>query len=219
MASALDICNLALAHLGDSANVSSIDPPEGSAQAEHCARFYPVARDSLLEMHNWSFATRRVQLALLAEDIDTAWSYAYAAPNGMVKPIAVLLDGSTNDADAQPYITETLSTGLVIIYTNAENAVLRYVARVTDTTKFTPLFVDALSWLLASYLAGPIIKGDSGVQAGRACFQTFTGQYQRAAGSDANLQNVRKNHVPDSIKARGGCYVPDRCMADGRVNG
>jgi hypothetical protein len=206
VASALDICNLALSHLGDSANVSSIDPPEGSAQAEHCARFYPVARDSLLEMHNWSFATRRTQPALLAEDVDTAWSYAYAAPSGMVKPIAVVCPGALDDADGQPYTTETLSTGLVVIYTNVENAVLRYVARVTDTTKYTPLFVDALSWLLASYLAGPIIKGDSGVQAGRACFQTFTGQYQRAAGSDANMQKSSANFVPSAIAARDCAY-------------
>lgn len=207
MASALDICNLALSHLGDSANVSSIDPPEGSAQAEHCARFYPIARDSLLEMHNWSFASRRAQLALLAEDIDTAWSYAYAAPAGMVKPVAVVQPGALDTANSEEYTVESLASGLVVIYTNTENAVLRYTARVTDTTKYTPLFVDALSWLLASYLAGPIIKGDSGVQAGRACFQTFTGQYQRAAGSDANMQKTTSAYTPASIAARDGtCY-------------
>ena len=65
MASEVDICNLALAHLGDSATVASINPPEGSAQAEMCQRFYPIARDSLLEMHNWGFATRRKALAQL----------------------------------------------------------------------------------------------------------------------------------------------------------
>ena len=46
MASVADICNMALGHLGDSATVASIDPPEGSAQAEHCARFYPMVRDA-----------------------------------------------------------------------------------------------------------------------------------------------------------------------------
>lgn len=62
MPSAVTICNLALAHLGDSATVSSIDPPEGSAQAEHCARFYPVALGLLLEAHPWNFATKRSRL-------------------------------------------------------------------------------------------------------------------------------------------------------------
>lgn len=63
MASAVDICNLALARLGDSATVASIDPPEGSAQSEHCARFYPLARRQIFEAHNWSFLIRREKLA------------------------------------------------------------------------------------------------------------------------------------------------------------
>ena len=60
MSSEIDICNLALARLGDDATVASIDPPEGSAQAEQCARFYSIARDTMLEMHDWRFATKRV---------------------------------------------------------------------------------------------------------------------------------------------------------------
>ena len=63
MASDVDICNLALSFLGDDANVSSISPPEGSQQSEHCARFYPIARDGLLQMHNWNWASRRVALS------------------------------------------------------------------------------------------------------------------------------------------------------------
>ena len=204
MASAVDICNLALAHLGDRANLSSL--------AEHCTRFYPVARDSLLEMHAWNFATRRAQLALLAEDIDTAWTYAYAAPTAVLTYAAVLAEGA-KDEDGQPFVVETLSTGLAVVYTDVENAVLLYVARVTDTTKFSPLFVDALSWLLASYLAGPVIKGDSGVAAGDKCFKTFQGQFARAAGSDANQRRASSDYVPASIAARGGIPL----LADGRI--
>ena len=37
MATEVDICNLALAHLGDNATIASLKPPEGSAQAEHAA--------------------------------------------------------------------------------------------------------------------------------------------------------------------------------------
>ena len=68
MASAVDICNLALARLGDSATVASIDPPEGSAQSEHCARFYPLARRQIFEAHNWSFLIRREKLAPLHQE-------------------------------------------------------------------------------------------------------------------------------------------------------
>ena len=34
MVSKTDICNLALSHFGQAADISSIDPPDGSAEAE-----------------------------------------------------------------------------------------------------------------------------------------------------------------------------------------
>ena len=48
MSSVVDICNIALSRLGDRATVTSIDPPEGSAQADHCRRFYPIALKTIL---------------------------------------------------------------------------------------------------------------------------------------------------------------------------
>ena len=89
MSSVVDLCNLALSRLGDSATVASIDPPEGSSQAEHCSRFYPIARDSLLEMHDWKFATRRAPLSELTVD-SFNWAHAYAEPNGALRIISVL---------------------------------------------------------------------------------------------------------------------------------
>lgn len=201
MASEVDICNLALARLGDNATVASIDPPEGSAQAEHCARFYPVARDSLLEMHAWKFATRRVLLAQLTTDTWN-WSFAYAEPTGVLKLLAVLPASASSDADTQEYEAETDGNGTPIILTDLEGASLRYVAHVTDTTVFSPLFVDALAWLLASYLAGPVLKGDAGAAMAKACLQSFMLALSNAKTSDANQRKVRPEHKPDWIAGR-----------------
>lgn len=200
MASEVDICNLALARLGDNATVASIDPPEGSAQAEHCARFYAVARDSLLEMHAWKFATRRVLLAkLTVESWD--WSFAYAEPAGALKLLGVLSATASND-DETLYEAESAANGAAIILTNQEGASLRFVARVTDTTKFSPLFVDALAWLLASYLAGPVLKGDAGAAMAKACLQSFMLAFSNARVSDANQRKVRPEHTPAWIAGR-----------------
>lgn len=201
MVSAVTICNLALARLGDSATVASLDPPEGSAQAEHCARFYPVARDSLLEMHAWRFATRRERLAKLATDTWN-WAYAYAEPNGALKLLAVLPESASSDAETQGYESESDTNGAAIILTNQEGATLRYVACVTDTTVFSPLFVDALAWLLASYLAGPVIKGDAGATMARACMQSFLIALSNAKTSDANQRSVQPKHTPSWIAGR-----------------
>lgn len=212
MASIVDICNLALAHLGDEATVSSIDPPEGSAQAEHCARFYPVARDAALEAHNWNFATTRVQLAAV-ESHWPSWACCYVLPADYIKAIAVLPPGVMDDYSTslgggrypapgavyspQAYSIETDETGRRLLYTDQAEAVLRYVRRVEDATRFSPLFVDALSRLLASYLAGPVIKGSEGTQAARAQLSAYSMFFGQATASDSNQRQARpRQNVP-----------------------
>lgn len=193
MASEVDICNLALSHLGDNATVASIDPPEGSAQAEHCARFYPSARDSLLEMHHWKFATRRATLALL--DVDSwSWSYAYAKPAGVLKMLAVLPAGATSDAASVDFDMEATDAGALLILSNTENASARYIAYVTDTTLFSPLFSLALSWQLAGLLAGPLLKGDAGAAEAKRCAAMAQSYLAKAAESDANQRKVTQTH-------------------------
>lgn len=201
MASVVDICNLALAHLGEDATISSIDPPEGSAEAEHAATFYPMARDALLEMHEWRFATKRVLLALTASDT-FEWGYAYALPSGMLRALAVLPETSSAEDDGEDFDQQLDADDVQIILTNCEDASLKYTARVTDTTRFPPLFVEALSWLLASHLAGPIIKGQQGREVAAGCLKTAMGFLSQAKVSDANQRKVQPTHTPDFIGAR-----------------
>lgn len=211
MASEVDICNTALSHLGDSATVASIDPPEGSTQAEHCARFYPIARDALLEAHTWAFATKRVLLAELANTWPQ-WQYAYARPNDCVKALAVLANDAGSDYQTvsawpyptapmevgamfsvdspQPFACEVNDTGAQVVYSNQENAMLRYIARVTDTTKFSYRFTMALTWSLASMLAGPIIKGEVGRTEAQRCAQFAAQWLSQAKLHDAQQQKI-----------------------------
>lgn len=201
MPSPVDICNLALGHLGDRGTVASIDPPEGSAQAAHCARFYPMARDALLEMHPWRFATRRKALALLEVGAWT-WAFAYAEPSDLLRTVAVLPPDAIDDSAAQPYDIELADSGVRTILTNQEGAVLRYVARGVDSASFPPLFVDALAWLLASYLAGPILKGDVGKDEAKRCLAAFSTSFALATVSDASQRKSRQAHVPPWLAAR-----------------
>lgn len=217
MASAVDICNLALGHLGDDATVSSISPPEGSAQAEHCQRFYPVARDLALEAHEWGFATKRANLALLSESPPPGFTYVYQLPSDCRNPIDLVNPYAAADVphngvhwhgygnEPIPYELETLSDGTQVIYTNLADAQLRYTKSVTDTTKFSAQFVDAVAWLLASYLAGPVIKGDTGMQVGQAMFKAYLVSLAQAKGNDANNRRRSRSqaeHTPNWIANR-----------------
>lgn len=216
MASEIDICNLALGHLGDTATVASLDPPEGSAQAEHCARFYPIARDSLLEMHPWGFATRRVTLAQLGTGWPE-WSYSYAQPADALNIIAVLPPDATDDysqglsnvpvAAGGSYVPQAFScevdaNGADVVYTDQEGAVLRYTVIVEDTTKFSPLFVMALSWHLASLLAGPIIKGEAGANEAKRCAAVMQYYLSQATESDAAQRRIAPRHNVGWISGR-----------------
>lgn len=219
MASAVDICNLALGHLGDNATVASIDPPEGSAQAEHCARFYPIARDSLLEMAYWNFSMRRTFLAPVTNNWPE-WKYAYAVPADVLNIIAIHAQDAHDDYATQfvptdtpfwthnyspvvaagryvpqPFTVEADQNGVPILYTNTENAIMRYTAYVTDTTQFSPLFTIALSWHLASMLAGPVIKGDAGAAEAKRCAQMMAAYQAQAEMSDANQRNIKVEHI------------------------
>lgn len=193
MASVIEICNLALSHLGDTATVASINPPEGSAQAEHCARFYPMARDALLEMHNWKFATRRVLLAQLLTE-SWSWSFAYGMPANAIKIVAVLPYEAASDAESEDFEVECSDAGTVQIFSNTERACVRYIAQVTDTTTFSPLFVMALSYQLAAMLAGPIIKGDAGAAEAKRCLGMAQGFLTRASVEDANQRKITRDH-------------------------
>lgn len=215
MSSEVDIVNLALSHLGDDATVSSIDPPEGSVQAEHAARYYPIARNSLLEMHSWGFATRRQALALIGSDYPE-WDYCYALPTDAVNILSVLPSDATDDYTytittgfnfmgtinssvgtiaPKDFDVEILADGTQVLYTDQSDALLRYTALVTDTTTFSPLFIEALSWLLASKLAGPIIKGAEGRKAASDTYRMFQEVLARATSSDANQRQIHMSNV------------------------
>lgn len=223
MASEVDICNLALGHLGDTATVASIDPPEGSAQAEHCSRFYPIARDALLELHTWGFCTKRIQLAQVGNRWPE-WNYSYAQPSDALNIIAVLPPEATDDYSEslptygvfntgvptsaggvyvpQPFSCEIDSDEKPVIMTDQIDAVLRYTVKVSDTTKFSPLFTVTLSWYLASMLAGPMLKGDAGAAEAKRCQMMMESWLSKAKESDSNQRRVNPQHNVNWISGR-----------------
>ena len=208
MASDVSICNLSLAHLGDTAAVASIDPPDGSTQAALCAAFYPHARELTLGVFAWGFATTREALTLVTAPTG-AWAYAYAVPNGCITLLAIQDPLAATDALAggplyatnpdamgvsaivpQPYAVEALSDGTVAILTNQPDAVARYVRNVTDAGRFDATFVSCLSRLLASFLAGPLLKGEVGRAESEAQLKLMAFALKSATEGDANQMQV-----------------------------
>jgi hypothetical protein len=196
MATDIDICNLALARLGDRATVSSINPPEGSAQADHCARFYPIARDAALSVHPWRFATVRKRLAKLsAEPPGSGTENYFALPSDCLQLISVQPEaGVVNGAQLIPvtYVIEQVN-GQRAILANAPSIWCKYVTASTPPSLFSAEFADALAWLLASYLAGPLITGSSGSTVGGQMYQMY--QQIMTLAIAADVHQLRESDV------------------------
>lgn len=200
MVSEVDICNLALSHLGGGATVSSLDPPEGSAQAEYCATYYPVARDTLLEMHPWGFAMMRKALPLMAEK-SADGLFCYGLPPDCLRVVSVL-SGRAYGETSLRYFREMLPDGQQVLYADVPDALLRYVSIVRDTSRFPPLFVAALSWHLAAMLAGVVMKGDVGAQFAALCESQKQRLLQEARNSDGLQFKQKAQHTAPWMKGR-----------------
>jgi hypothetical protein len=201
---------MALSHIGSEARVSSISPPDGSVEAGHCAMFYDLARTELLEPGNWAFSLKRATLAEVTNP-SGAWAYAYAKPSNCLRALRILrpsiaaavltrnlaFEPHTDDRDGAAFDVE----GDVIL-TNEPDAVLLYVQDVTDSTKFPASFTSALSYLLASYLAGPIIKGNEGVRVGDAMRQRAMTLADIAATASANASSAESLPQPTLLAVR-----------------
>lgn len=221
MASEVDISNLALNHLGEDGSVSSLDPPDGSAHADRCAIFYPQARDVCLQAHNWKFAKRTVQLTEPMGYAVDGWLYTYAVPSDCLKVTLVYPQGYRRDTNQlfqlpdfpsyplsafagqlTEFDTEVDDQGNAILLTDVENPYLIYTMAIEDTSKFPPMFTTALSYLLASMLAGPVLKGDVGMAANKYWLQIWQQFVSTAATLDSMNQRVRDDRTPSNITAR-----------------
>jgi hypothetical protein len=188
MASDVDIANTALSHIGEDASIASMSTPDGSVQAGLCARFWPIARAELQEAFNWSFGARRATDLAEVSPPSPAWVYAYALPNECLKVRKVLPEGATDESKGEPF--EVMERTL---YTNVSNPTLIYSKLVLDAGVFTPMFVSTAGYLLASYLAGPILKKPA---AGQAFYDMAMARGRAAAAINANASTHETHDSP-----------------------
>lgn len=198
------LCNLALANIGEKP-ITSLDPPDGSAQSLLCAQYYQIALDTLLEAADWSFSRRRVELVEApANERDDIWSYAYSLPADFLGVATILQAGVTDttiltNPDLLPVFELARDIqGNQILYTNEQSAILAYSARVADTTKFTRSFSIAFGWHLASMLAGPLVRGEKGIEVARFCEQQAALYIGRAGSFDKNTQQRQIRDRPQA---------------------
>ena len=155
------ICNMALAHIKQTkTTIANLDTDTGNP-ADQCRIHYDVARRFALADHNWNFATKRVTLADVGSPPAT-YTYRYDYPSDCLKVQEIQ---RLTKADVPvPYLIEAVEDGSKLsILTDMATAIGVYTWDVENVALFSPSFVTALSWLLASDLA-PALSGSEKVQ-------------------------------------------------------
>jgi hypothetical protein len=143
MPSVTDMVNVSLRLIGQTP-ISSLT--DGSTTANVMDDLYTEARDQLLRMHNWNFATKRSKLAQSSTAPPFEFDYAYPLPSDWIRTV------SAHDNDAGYggllYRMEFVGSQRVIVC-NSDQVYLRYVYQVSDANLMTPDFRECLEILLA----------------------------------------------------------------------
>jgi hypothetical protein len=141
MASKVGIINLALTQIG-SARIASVT--EDSEQARKANAVYDLIRDEVMVAHPWNFAIDRTSLAVLDSTPEFDYDYQFLLPADCLR----VLSTDTVEDDWEV-------AGDKILY-NDDSINIKYIKKITDTTKYSPGFIQALAARLAAELAYPI---------------------------------------------------------------
>ena len=127
-----DICNMALAYIGQG-RIASIE--EESEEAIQCG-IYDHLRRKLLSEHRWGFAERYVKLALLNKEIP-GWKYIYAYPAKCLVIRKIYEKESAREIGKEDYFISTVNDSTKVICTDIQNAYASYTADVENGELFT----------------------------------------------------------------------------------
>lgn len=143
----IQICNLALARLGD-ARITALS--DATAQAQYCSLFYAQTVEELQTEFDWQFC--RKLASLTADATPPAFGYArrFAVPSDFLRLIR--LNGIDEDENFSKWeiVDGFIHTDL------AAPAQIEYIAHVTTAAKFPAVFVEIFSAKLAANLALPL---------------------------------------------------------------
>lgn len=160
-----DVANLALGRLGVSLTVIDVDT-DNTQQAKIIRRHFSMSLETLLEAHEWNFATQLQALALLAENPVPSFLYSYSIPSDCLVIRQIAEDGMFPRfnlyEDQKQRWHQIYSGASQLIYTNVYSAHAKYTTRVPDSAAFPNHFGRALAAQLSIDIAPSLITNNFG---------------------------------------------------------
>jgi hypothetical protein len=159
MASAVDICNLALQRLG-ARSIASLT--ENTTAGRECNRVYEHARDTELRAHPWSFARARAELAASSTAPTFGFAAQYPLPSDYVRllPARNVADNVTVLGGIDPNIDWQIE-GRSILTDDTAPLQIVYLKKVTDPNDFDDLFTDLLVARIAMDIAEKVTQSNT----------------------------------------------------------
>ena len=146
----IQICNLALARLGD-ARIAALS--DATAQAQYCSLFYAQTLEELQSEFDWQFCRKQVAFTSSAVPL-SGYSYQYNQPTDFIRAIRLGNIDASENFGTWEILGSKIHTNLAA--TTAIPLVLDYIALVDTESSFPAIFVEALSMKLAAVLAMPL---------------------------------------------------------------
>jgi len=150
VASDVSIANQALSFLGADPIISLDDD---QTEAKLVKANYAAIRLSLLEQHNWTFATAWADLNPLADPPVNQFSHAFPLPSTLLR---VLFVGQDFEHPEGAWRKEGNN-----IVKDGDTCRIQYILDITDPNNFSSLFVQAFAQRLAADLAIPLTNSRS----------------------------------------------------------
>jgi hypothetical protein len=149
--SSVDICNLALHHIGER-SIASIENPTGDNE-ETMALWYDQVRREVLQKQVWNFAQKYTVLAS-AGDGDDGYTDKYRLPEDFIRL-------NTVGEDIYNPITDYTIDDLYIHADEGDSLPIRYNRDIEDVRVFSPTFIAVFALALAEKVAYKITKKKS----------------------------------------------------------
>ena len=202
MSTKTEILNMALSHIAVSKRVANFDT-EDSEEARMGRLFYDVARDNTLGDIVWPFTTKIVALALIEEEPNTEWGYAYQYPSDCIT-LRRVLSGIRRDT-RQTRVSTKIAQGAggKVIWTDSEDAQIEYTVRNPDPSMYSSYIVMALSLYLAHLIAPSLTKGDKN-KLGERALRLFEWEMTKAEAHALNEQQDEEAPESEFVRAREG---------------
>jgi|TARA_R110000782_G_scaffold61369_4_gene126454 hypothetical protein len=205
MSSPVDICNQALAHLGDR-RITRLDDDAQTTDAlvRYCSEFYDQARQETLAAQRWTFAKAASALSRRTDIATIGFNYSHQLPSDRIRLLHLVIGSELKDSEGVvtsiSYGTQKVDKFKIVgqqVWSDQKYLAIEYIKDVNNPTEWSPHFRAAVARLLASYLAGPIADDPGAVAQQKRIYETVdlpNAQYYDAVqdGSGENSDSATR---------------------------